>query len=312
MAETIAVRPFVDEDLPAVLEVLRISLGEPPGLTRTEQLFAWKHFNNPFGRSLLLVAEEGGRLAGIRAFMRWDLAGPDGGYLRCVRAVDTATHPDFQRRGVFRQLTLAGLDLAASSGIDLVFNTPNEKSGAGYLTMGWNEVGPVGVMVRPGAGLLRPNEGAWEPGGSAPTSESLAAAGEWFHRPPRGWRTPRTPEYLRWRFASHPTACYLISGVADGVAIGRANRRQGRRELVLSELGGSPAAIRTLRRAAGPDYTVGWFSAGTPERSAAFRGGLLPVPRKAALTVMARPLRHLDVDLGWQNWDLSLGDIELL
>ena len=145
MAEQIEVRPFEDGDLEQVLEVLRLSLGEPAGLRRTNELFAWKHFENPFGRSLLLVAAADGRIAGFRAFMRWRLQGPAGDTLNCVRAVDTATHPAFQRRGVFRLLTLAGIDEATAEGVDLIFNTPNEKSGAGYLTMGWKEIGQVGL-----------------------------------------------------------------------------------------------------------------------------------------------------------------------
>ena len=58
---------------------------------------------------------------------------------RCVRAVDTATHPDFQRRGIFRLLTRPGSKWRAEQGLDLIFNSPNEKSGAGYLTMGWQK-----------------------------------------------------------------------------------------------------------------------------------------------------------------------------
>ena len=44
--------------------------------------------------------------------------------------------------------------MAVADGVDLVFNTPNEKSGAGYLTMGWKKVGPIGAMVRPSPRFL--------------------------------------------------------------------------------------------------------------------------------------------------------------
>jgi GNAT superfamily N-acetyltransferase len=312
------VRPFRDEDLPEVLEVLRLSLGEPPGLTRNEALFAWKHIDNPFGRSLMLVAEENGRIAGFRAFMRWDLTTPDGTIVRCVRAVDTATHPDFQRRGIFRLLTLACIDLATEQGIDLIFNTPNEKSGAGYLTMGWHKVGTVGVMMRPGLGLmgLRRREN-----GTKPTEAELAvsasdrtAAFAFAERVAVGLRTPRTAQYLRWRFESHPTNRYVLATSPDGVAVGRVHNRNGRRELVISDLAGrgSHKAVARLRNATRPDYTVTWFSDGAAEKGWAIRSGMLPVPGLKALTLMARPLRDLPVDLAWKNWDFSIGDLELL
>jgi GNAT superfamily N-acetyltransferase len=318
VSEPFLVRPFRDEDLPEVLEVLRLSLGEPPGLTRNEALFAWKHLDNPFGRSLMLVAEEDGRIAGFRAFMRWDLVTPDGVTLRCVRAVDTATHPDFQRRGIFRLLTLAGIDLATEEGIDLIFNTPNEKSGAGYLTMGWHEVGTVGVMMRPGIGLLRGKRSQKE---AKPTEAELSvaaadrtAAFAFAERAPAGLRTPRSAQYLRWRFESHPTNRYVLATSPDGVAVGRVHNRNGRRELVISDLAGrgSHVAASRLRAATRPDYTVTWFSRGLAERRWAIRGGMLPVPGLKALTLMARPLRDLPVDLAWKNWDFSIGDLELL
>ncbi len=79
----------------------------------------------------------------------------------------------------------------------------------------------------------------------------------------------------------------------------RPNLRRGRRELVLSELigPGSGAAARETTRRSRADYMVGWFSKGSPERSAAIAAGLIPVPRITALTLVARPLRALSVDV---------------
>ena len=89
--------------------------------------------------------------------------------------MDTATHPDFQRRGIFSRLTEAAVEAARDDGVDLVFNTPNEKSGAGYLKMGWQEVGPIGVMVRPGIGMLRKHAAEWHPRDRGPAARERAA-----------------------------------------------------------------------------------------------------------------------------------------
>lgn len=317
MGEEVVIRPFEESDLTAVLDVMRASLGEPPGLGRTPELFAWKHLHNPFGTSLMLVAEADGRIAGFRAFMRWHLVAPNGQELSCVRAVDTATHPDFQRRGIFRSLTMAGIDAAVADGVDMIFNTPNEKSGAGYLSMGWHMVGPVGVMARPGRGIVRRGTRAW-PGVQQLAAEQAIADGQLDllgagHR--RGLHTPRSIEYHRWRFAAHPTGNYVAAGSDGGVAVGRLNTRSGRLELVISELAGpeSPQAVRLLVKRCQPDYIVGWFSAGTPEHRLAIRSGLIPVPRFSALTLVARPLRDLPIEVAEPaSWDLSLGDLELL
>ena len=66
-----------------------------------------------------------------------------------VRAVDTATDPEFQGRGIFTRLTLEALDELAADGVDFVFNTPNARSRPGYLKMGWQVVGRLAAAVRP-------------------------------------------------------------------------------------------------------------------------------------------------------------------
>lgn len=316
MADTITTRELEEGDVVSVLDLLRASLGEPPLLRRTPELFAWKHFDNPFGRSIAVLAEADDRIVGLRAFMRWDLLTMQGSTIRCVRAVDTATHPEYQRRGIFRRLTEEALELAVAKDVDLVFNTPNEKSGAGYLSMGWKEVGTIGAMARPSPRLMtdrrpgpvtEPERFLVDPQPALP----LAVA----DRTPRGLRTPRTDAYLRWRFGSHPSARYFRVDSGDATAVVRPNVRRERRELVVADVFGPrpAAAIRAAARRSRAGYVAAWFSPGSPERVAAVRSGLVPVPGVTALTLMAKPLRDLEVDVtSMASWDLAISDLELL
>ena len=316
MADTITTRHLDESDVLPVLDLMRAALGEPPLLRRTPELFAWKHFDNPFGRSLAVVAETDDRIVGLRAFMRWDLVTRDGVTLRCVRAVDTATHPDYQRRGIFRRLTEETLDLALAENMDLVFNTPNEKSGAGYLSMGWTEIGMIGVLARPSSRLAtdrspitdtEPENFLADPKPAIPLEVTDRAA--------RGLRTPRNEAYLRWRFGSHPTARYFRVDSADSTVVVRPNVRKGRRELIVADVYGPRprAALREAGRKSRSGYVAAWFSPGSPERAAAIRSGLVPVPGVTALTLMARPLRELDIDVtSMASWDLAISDLELL
>ncbi len=304
------------EDLPEVLGVLRRALGETALLKRTPELWRWKHIDNPFGKSLALVAEADGKVAGVRAMMRWDLETASGDTIRCLRPVDTATDPAFERRGIFRALTESAVGTATDQGIDLIFNTPNKASGPGYIKMGWKEVGPIGVMVRP---LLRRTGPA--PDDVPPDADDFfksgtdAAGAPVTDRPARGLRTPRSAGYMHWRFDSHPTARYRAIHHNDQTAILRVNHRSGRREVVVSELFGQrpSAAVRAAARVSRASYLAGWFSRGTPERRAALLGGMVPVPGVSALSLVANPLRELPVDmLSLAEWDISLGDLELL
>jgi hypothetical protein len=120
---------------------------------------------------------------------------------------------------------------------------------------------------------------------------------------------------LRWRFGSHPSARYYRVDSDDATAVVRPNTRKGRRELVVADVFGvrPVSAIRAAIRRSRAGYVAAWFSPGSPERAAAVRSGLVPVPGVTALTLMAKPLRDLDVDVtSMASWDLAISDLELL
>lgn len=317
MSSVITTRQMRQSDLTEVLELMKVSLGEPPGLGRTPALFRWKHYDNPFGQSIALVADSGDRIVGLRTFMRWELKAPDGRLLRAVRAVDTATHPEFQRRGIFRSLTEAALDLAREDGVDLVFNTPNEKSKPGYLKLGWSEVGPIGAMVRPSLRSVRPAAPGTEE--SVDIERLLDDSGspvdrvDFELRPALGFRTNQTETYLRWRF-SHPGVDYRAVAAGSSVAVVRGNRRRDREELVVADVFGTPRpALKRVIATSRADHIATWFSKGSPERRAAIRLGIVPLPGVRALTLVIRPLGSVPEELrSIDAWDTAVSDFELL
>ena len=192
----------------AIIELLSLALGAEQ--LRTLDFWHWKHRANPFGKSPGLVAiDETGRPVALRVFLRWELE-TGGRVVRAVRAVDTATHPDWQRRGLFRRLTTTLLERLANEGVDLVFNMPNPRSLRGYLSMGWQEVGRLPLVLK----LRRPirlairrlrggPDASCEPVGLLSCDEVLAGAdvAQLIDRQdanePR-LHTRRSPEYLRW------------------------------------------------------------------------------------------------------------------
>lgn len=322
VSDVIHVRRYRDEDLPEVLSLLRAALGETELLMRTPELFQWKHQRNPFGRSVMLVAVVDDVIVGLRTLMRWDLVFNDE-VIHCGRAVDTATHPDYRRMGIFRQLTFEALDVARDVGIQLIFNTPNERSRPGYLKMGWSSVGPIRALVRP-----HPTKLGRARSPSFPTLDDLAPAAIPITSPlPEvvrhldggathdGLHTRQSPEYFLWRFAEHPSARYGAVVGQVGMAIVRANLRNGRSELVISDaLGIDPTeAIGSAARTSRASYDVAAFPKGSMKRRAAYRAGMLPLPGIAALDLVAKPLGDLVVDvLDPRVWQLSLSDLELL
>ncbi|MFI9331524.1 GNAT family N-acetyltransferase [Kitasatospora sp. NPDC052868] len=339
-------RPLAEADLPAVLDLLTASLAGGPTGTRTADFFRWKHRLNPFGASPGLLAEApDGRLVGVRLFLRWQwYDGASGRTVAAVRPVDTATHPDFQGRGIFRRLTLDLLEQIKGEA-ELVFNTPNGSSLPGYRKMGWQELGAVPVALRPvrPAAFVRGVRAALarRPAGpAAPPHCRLPTAADWFadHHgdgplaellreraaadaaDPR-LATVRTPEFLRWRYGDAPGLDYRVltchrGGELTGLAVGRPRRRGPLAEFTLADVlvrpGDRDSAARLLRAAAresGCDHVAGHLSPGTEAAGAALRAGYLRAPR-TGLTLAARtPAGRTELTL--ESWRFTLGDLEV-
>jgi GNAT superfamily N-acetyltransferase len=312
------IRRATSEDVVGILDTLTLALGESSILRRTPDLWRWKHEMNPFGESIVFVAVEGDSVAAVRAFMRWNLIA-EGSVVRCVRAVDTATHPRYRRQGLFRRLTNLAVEAAIADGVDLIFNTPNEKSGPGYLNMGWKRVGDIGVQVRPVLGsTVAPDEHRPPTiAESAPGFGPIENMPVLFQRPPtRSLHTPLSAEYLKWRFQLHPTASYgWLADSSEGGLVARASIRSGRAELIVSDLLGDTrsSVIGKAAKAAHTRYLAGWFSPGSERRRLAIRGGLYPVPGFKTLQLVSRRLADLPVDPSrLASWDIGTSDLELL
>ncbi len=334
---SVRVRPFLEEDEASVLELMRLVLGRGPVPHRPPEFFRWKHFANPFGPSLLLVAEAEERIVGLRAFMRWRFrAGDD--LVESVRAVDTATHPDYRRMGIFAQLTSEALDRVQGT-VDLVFNMPNPTSLRQYARLGWLLVGrvPRALRVRRPTGFARGLASLRSPGeplnakprlGARPAAEALkdgTAISRLLGKAEVGDRlaTPRTLEYLRWRYAAPPFLDYraILEGgqgsEPSGLAIFRLRSRGRLWESSLAELITAPgdgSTARTLLRrvvqASPVDHLTCSFPPGSTAARAAGRCGFLRAPGVAlAVRPLSERLRPNPTEL--DAWALSLGDIEV-
>jgi GNAT superfamily N-acetyltransferase len=336
--DTIQIRPYSRDDEDRVLDLLGLSLGAGPGGERSPEFFRWKHFGNPFGRSFMLVAELDDTIVGLRAFMRWRfLSGSQ--ELTAVRAVDTATHPHYQGRGIFSRLTQRALqDL--DSGIHFVFNTPNEKSLPGYLRLGWRTVGKVPVSIR----VLRPvrvvrailsRKRKTTPTGAPPRIEAERASDALDDVRPLSQlleesvlsndrlTTPRTIAYLGWRYAQAPLLDYRAvrefrEGRLVGIALFRVRPRGATWEAMIADLIVPPTDRKTARRlllrvaqAASVDHVTCHFPSGWVQAIAARQAGYFRTP--VGLRLISKPLlNNLNPDpLNPGSWALTLGDLEV-
>jgi GNAT superfamily N-acetyltransferase len=335
VAARVAIRPYEDADEEGVLDLLNAALGGGPAGSRPEGFFRWKHLENPFGRSFMLVAESDGRIVGLRAFMRWEFVAGDRRF-RAVRAVDTATHPDYQGRGIFSRLTLEALG-ALRDEADFVFNTPNEKSLPGYLKMGWQVVGRVPIQIkvrRPFRFVARSR--SWRTQAAVQTIPALVAplasevlTGEGVEgllatqERPVAIATSRDTPYLTWRYGDAPLLDYRSVVQRDrdrvaGLSIFRIRARGGLVEGTVAEVivrgGDTPAAGKVLRaigRSGPSDHLACSFARGSTALTAARRLGYLRAP--GGMMLVVNPLGHdLHPDpLDLTSWALTVGDLEV-
>lgn len=204
----ILIRQATEKDIPAIIELLKLSLGETSS-KKTIAYWEWKHLQNPFGASPVLIAEFSGQLVGVRAMMQWKWQTQHQSF-NSLRAVDTATHPEYQGKGIFKNLTLAFIENAQRQQFSFIFNTPNKQSLPGYLKMGWMELGRVRVYLKPIFPNLYQTELYWER-----YQEQLI---NWdpkniSTKEIKNLHTPKSLDYLIWRYRQCPIKEYgLIVG----------------------------------------------------------------------------------------------------
>jgi GNAT superfamily N-acetyltransferase len=324
-AADLEIREYTDADEPAVLELLQASLGWVPD-EQYGRFFAWKHRENPFGRSPAWVAVDGERIAGFRIFLRWEFE--RGGVVqRAVRAVDTATHPDYQGRGIFSRLTLHAIEELRRDGVAFVFNTPNDQSRPGYLKMGWQPVARLPVYFRPrSVGSLLAVARARVPADkwSLPTDAGLSAPEVLSDREAvealvracgarDGLQTRRSAEFMAWRYGFAPLAYrVMLAGdhLADGIAVFRLRRRGAAVEAALCDVLGPAMSrsriarlLRNVVRESGADYAIRIGG-----RNVA-RATSYPLPGQGP-TLVWRAVAQQSMPPA-DEWRLVLGDVEL-
>ena len=340
-----SVRSYDRSDEDQVLSLMSAALGESSTLKRTADLWRWKHEESPFGESHRLVAvSESGELIGLRAFLRWEFRDGSRSY-RAVRAVDTSTHPNFQRMGIFSRLTRQAIEDVKAQSVDFIFNTPNDASRPGYLKMGWNVVGRPAPLVkilnyrRFVTGMVRSkllgrvaaevDAGEFYRHGEPADMSSLVNDDRFEDLIAQDkkisgnvLRTVRTLEYFDWRFRRHPTIRYRATvieqdGRIDGCAVFRTNNRFGLKEVVMSELlmaredPDIPRRIvKQLTSELNADYIISYARPGSPQHAGLRANGFRRMPGQG-INMIANPLGKPMGQLGdLSNWGVTLGDLE--
>lgn len=326
------IRAAIESDIPAIVELLKSSLGE--GLMpKSDQYWKWKHLANPFGISPVLLAVENDTLIGVRAFMRWRWRQASS-ILEAVRAVDTATHPAYQGKGIFSKLTKALLADCEKKGLHFVFNTPNSKSKPGYLKMGWEEAGKLPInlqLIRPfriGKNLILKSVISHNsiPDDSVarylnhPGLEALIRSVQ-FQQPEK-IVTDYNVDALRWRYQTVPVATYHAGGIESAgtlhalffyrIKVSKLGREMRVTDIITVKDSSNDIRELILERAVKND--VDYITCGGSMLSCNVLKGFLSfsnVEIGPIVTVRNINLKDLERFRKFSLWSPSVGDLEL-
>ena len=306
-------------DLPEIIRVLKLSLGEAD-LPLSEAIWKYKHIDNPFGKSLVLIGEDHGKIVGVRAFMKWEWQKGDRVF-SAFRAVDTATHPDFQGKGIFKKLTLEAVKIGKENLSNFVFNTPNVQSRPGYLKMGWEQVGKVQVALQPAYKSfwkLRDPKKEYQVVNMASSIEKISLCNSWNRQLglKQKFFTPKSAEFLSWRYENNPLQQYEVFSTPNLYIAAYIKKRKNIKELRIAEciFNDDLSSLKEVRR-----LLKGWSSkfgaqviTWSPKLlnldSLSYRGALGPILTIRELHLNEKELQLL---LGDDNWNYSIGDLEL-
>ncbi len=165
-----------------------------------EETLAWFYERSPGRPASVLLAEEDGKVVGSVGFV-FAVAELAGTEQEIAVAVNLATDPAYERRGIFRTLQAANEERVAGFGIERIFTVPNAASTPVLVgSLGWEQLAPVRVWARPGA-LRHSTRGVVERFVERDRRHS-----------DRGSRLVRDTAWLNWRFADAPRPYTLVEG----------------------------------------------------------------------------------------------------
>lgn len=233
------------KDIEEIVDLLLISLSD----ANSKEHFIWKHVKNPFGKSYGLLACDEGKIVGVRMFMFWQFR-RNSKVITAIRPVDTITHPDYRGKGIFKKLTLEGLNNCRGR-YKLVFNTPNENSFPGYLKMGWEKYTDQ-LQYKLGVVLPSFNKDLYIEKRKIDNINTTDFNSFLF------WRTNFSDEFVKWRYAApiYEKVFYSYKNY-EGYVIYRLRKIKGIKVLILIDYIGEKSCLnRVIKRLAAKNKTV--------------------------------------------------------
>lgn len=331
MTSDINIRYAVEEDTAEIVRLLKTGLGEAR-IPKSIEYWNWKHSLNPFGGSLILLAEAEGKVIGVRSFMKWRWKSGDT-QINSVRGVDTVVHPAYQGRKLFGKMTLELAKRSSSEGNGFLFSTPNIKSRGAYRKMGWEVMERLPVRIK----ILKPfsimanvllDTGKDSLSGVGDSPNLVLNRPDFHHLLSRHQMllasciiTCHSVETLIWRYRTVPIVKYFATYIENEglqaacfyrIKVSRSGKELRVTDIFTQSFKYLDELAQLLYRAAERNH-VDFLTIGPFQGNEMFRGLLsLKTNHFGPIVTIKKFDQMLTLEFdGFQNWQPSLGDLEL-
>lgn len=150
MKPTWLIRAYRDGDEERIFELWK-AVNPTRNSSREQWLtwWAWKYKDNPAGNPIIWFAEYNDSLVGQYAVIPIKMK-VGNGVFTCLQSVDTMTHPDYRKQGIFEALAKKTYEQAAGEEIHVIYGFPNELSYPGFVKkLDWFDVSLLKTMIKP-------------------------------------------------------------------------------------------------------------------------------------------------------------------
>jgi len=177
--------------------------------------FEWKYFANPIGDAIAFMALDGERVAAFYGVIPEKYSVADKEVL-VFQSMDTMTHPDYQRRGLFSKLANVTYDyVTAEFGEHFLVGIPGMSSFPGFVKkLNWKDIHMFQFLFLPKAIFkfrrpFRSQTDAEFTAGSSMTSD-LEQFLSRQRVPDKKIRPVLSPAFFKWRVFGHPFRGYKV------------------------------------------------------------------------------------------------------
>ena len=293
------IAPYEPAQLDAVLGLMAKVYGEEP----PREEFGWWFDGNPVGPRTVVLATEGGAVAGVLGASCYR-AVVDGEEALVALPLYAATDPAFQGRGIFQRLNAEVERAAREAGARLELGFTNREAGPIYVgKLGWLDVNRLRVWARPLLPFGPRESGDLETFGRDQEDAYRRIA------PKLRSHFVRSAEYLNWRYVDSPRE-YAVVASRNGYAVVGRKRLRGVAAAFVADL--VAPSIREahwlLRRSARVARGARVLLAVPHLHSAAYAAfGFVPTPM--TIRLIGHALEG-PMPIGPGAWRFSLGDTD--